>query len=551
MSQALSEYNFQRCHFQLTPVGGVNQIGSNCTLFETKDDFFIIDYGILFPNDGFLNINYLIPNYNYIKTSKPINLIITHGHEDHIGGIFHLITNLKIDKIYAPKFAAELIRKKKLKNSNFPIEIFKKDDVINFKDVDIHPIYVNHSIPDTFGLIIKSRKDYFDILFISDFKVNQNPIGKDNFQFDKIKKLFSPKIPSFYFLDSTNALNPNKTAEEVELLPDLKKILIEKRKIFITLFASNVERIGNIIDLCEKLKKNLFVLGRSLEDYIQVAKDTGNIVSNKTIHRFDEYPAGEYDPTNCVFLVSGCQGDFFSALTRLSNEMVKEVKVEPNDLVVFSSKVIPGNEKNIYHLYNTFTKLGAEVIDSRDYNIHASGHASQGDIKLLLSEFQPNYYYPIHGETYFLSRHKNFINKNYHKIKADFITNFDIIRFNQKNKIIVEKTEPMEPILVHGKQVEISRETLRERRKVAQNGIILLFLDRSFNFHHIDTIGLVIPDDFTPKRIKTIIKTVRARFSPTDNSEKFKEELRITTRKLYFSGTGIKPITKIYLNDIN
>lgn len=533
--------------FSLMPIGGVGEIGSNMTLVRFPDGEILIDCGLLFPYENFFDINYLIPDLSFIDQSKLSAIIITHGHEDHIGALTHLIAKLPKLPIYASPFTQDLIRKKceeKKLTPNFVT--YKSSDVLRFESLEIHPIEVTHSIPETFGLFLRDSQREWGGLYISDFKFDLSPLHEKPFDIKKVQKLASECKKVAYFIDSTNALVPGKTVSENDLLPDLEKVIArDEKRIFITLFASNVHRIAAICKFAKKHKRKIVLMGRSIEHYLRTGLEHGYLPDITADELWNPQQV-KNETGSMLIIVSGCQGDYMSALRRLSFGEDATFKLNSQDLVVFSSKIIPGNEKQIGRIINKITESGAEVITAYDAHIHASGHPARGDLKEMLSYFEPHAYFPIHGESFFLKRHVEWIKDNYPNIQTDMIMNWSEVQLlTDRWKITSHPVS--EPLLIHGKGIEIEKTQISQRRKMATLGTVFISLDRVRGEMQLSTLGLpVAAQDLLPKLQSIIIDKVRADWR-TRQMEYAKDQIRIATRQFFNHELGYKPVTEVHL----
>ncbi|MBT3583273.1 MAG: ribonuclease J [Halobacteriovoraceae bacterium] len=533
---------------KIQPIGGVGQIGSNMLLLKGQKTSAIIDCGILFPDDDSFGLDYLIPDLS--KLEEPEYLLITHGHEDHIGAIAHVLEHFPNIKIWAPPFAAELIRNKlNYKGLTATVNIFDYQRPLVIDNLEIHTIRVNHSIPDTYGLLINEGESQTSVFYISDFKVDLDPLYEPPFDFKKLKKLSDKSSQKILFADSTNILSSKThTPTEKDLLPDLEELLTNhSERIFITTFSSNINRIQSIHDLCKKLGRKLVPYGRSMENYIKMAIKTGFFNADpNTLKEAKSYR----DDDNLVILVSGCQGDFRSTLRRVVTGNDSKFNLNSKDLLVFSSKTIPGNEKGIQQLINTAALEGASVITAHEKLIHASGHPGKDDLLKLFNEFNPDSIIPIHGEASFLRGHCQFIEENYQSAKAVFMTNFDSLILDRDGSSSLQSEESYPPLLMHGKGISITKEDLSKRRKLASLGIFILSINidstkkRSAEFVF-DSIGL--PKEHLPGDIE-MNKFISSQlvFNKSNNLEYFAENLRISVRKYLSQNLGYKPITVVH-----
>jgi ribonuclease J len=460
---------------KITPVGGVGQIGSNMTLIEFNQQRIMIDAGILFPYEDFFDINYLIPNLS--KIPPPEVLVITHGHEDHIGAIYNVITAFPEIKVYAPSFAALLIRRKLEYNKiSHSINVYKENDNIQFNELEIHPIHVNHSIPQTFGLFFKFVNFDLGFLFVSDFKIDFKTKYEKPFDFYKLNKVSAGLSKKILFADSTNILSSqSETPSEWDVIPSLEKIISESQsRIFITLFSSNVHRIRSILDLAEKYQFKVVPHGRSMISYIKSAQEDGILENYDRILKSHDQVKNKEE--NIIALLSGCQGDFLGTFRRVAMGEDSTFKLRSTDTVVLSSKPIPGNEKKISMMTNKLSEVGCKVITPADMLIHVSGHPGKKDLEKLYHEFAPTDIVPIHGETLFIREHIEHIKAVYPQANAHFILNFDEIHIDDKHIIKITQGEKLDPIIYHGKNIQIEKDKISERRKLACNGAVFLSL---------------------------------------------------------------------------
>jgi ribonuclease J len=400
---------------KITPFGGVGEIGSNMTVFEKDGEYLIIDYGILFPNEDFFDLKYLIPNIQDIPRDAKVTLVFSHGHEDHIGGFIHIINYFENIIVWASNFTAALLRKKMEESSEFiRINTFSLDSRIKFKDFYIDPIHVNHSIPETHGLCFTSND--IGIFFCSDFKIDHQSPYEEPIDSGKINRLMGDKKLRLGMIDSTNILVEGKTRSEGELVNDIEELVAGNKRLFVTLFSSNIHRIQTLINAAQKHKRKIALVGRSVRTYINVATDT-NVLDKKNVQIYTPDQVDDFNKFEGIIILTGSQGDYFGALRRLADNEIREINLHEGDTVAFLSKTIPGNEKKIYKIYNKLTAQGANIVTARDKLIHASGHPGQEDLVWLNNNVSFTHYIPIHGETLFLKRHQEFIQQQISKNK--------------------------------------------------------------------------------------------------------------------------------------
>jgi ribonuclease J len=458
---------------QFRPLGGVRQIGANMMALSAPQEEILFDAGMAFPFEDVFDIDFLIPDYSFLH--NPGHLIITHGHEDHIGGVVPLIQRFKDLQIHASPLAATLIRKKfedfGIKHN---IKIFRENDILSFNHFDIYPIHVNHSIPQTYGLLIKSKKFSFSAFYLSDFKYDDSTPYEPPCDFDRLRALSKSSKRRVLFIDSTNISDDlSSSSSENDLLDPLDNIIRQASgRVFITLFASNIHRLQSIINLAEKHKRKIVPCGRSVNNFLEVGRELQLIqnVGNILIE-LDNVPN---DKKNLIILLSGPQGDFKGALRRVAYGEDSKFTPKPDDSFVFSCKIIPGNERKIRSIINKLSEAGSTIFLPQQHMIHASGHSGTKDIKILLDCYSPTEVIPIHGESYSLRKHAEFINKNYPHVQTHLIHNFDTIKVHGDLPLSIQPQEEPHPLFIHGKNILLERSAVAQRRKMATRGVVFL-----------------------------------------------------------------------------
>lgn len=533
----------------IKPIGGVGQIGSNMTLISYRNHRILIDAGILFPSEDFFDIDYLIPDLNTIDQID--TLIITHGHEDHIGAVFNVIKKFNDIKIYAPKFAAALIRKKlEFNKSPYPVNLFDDNSILKFSDLEVHAIHVNHSIPDTKGLFLSLPNKSLGFFFISDFKIDFKTKYESPFDFDKLIKLSSNLNKRFLLVDSTNITSSiHSTPSEMDVLDNLENIISKcTSRIFVTLFSSNIHRIHSLCFLAEKYQFKIVPHGRSMISYINSAieegllpKFEGVIKSNDSVMKTDE---------NVIVLLSGCQGDFLGSFRRFCMGEDSTFKPKATDTMIISSKAIPGNEKKINFLINKLSEIGVSIHTPAESLIHVSGHPGKNDLKMIYDRYAPTDIIPIHGETFFIREHIKFI-KQTTNATPHFLLNHNELIINEDLSLKLNEVEKVDPVIYHGKHIVIEKEKISERRKLACNGTFFISLKIDSKqmkvtnriYHYL---GL---PNFVTENESHLIQFLDGLLSQVDfkNLEVSTEEIRISIRRYFDNQLGYKPIVMVHL----
>jgi ribonuclease J len=328
------------------------------------------------------------------------------------------------------------------------------------------------------------------------------------FDFSRIKETLKECKSTAFFLDSTNILNDSKTTSEGELHQDIKALMNRpEERIFITLFASNVHRMNVISKFAKEAGRKIVIMGRSLKTYMDSAVETGHAeISSEELFLPDQVKG---QSGKMLIFLSGCQGDFLSALRRFSFGEDGTFKPRPKDLVIFSSKVIPGNEKKIYRIYNKLTEFGATIITASDFLIHASGHPGKEDIRILLDHFKPSFYFPIHGESYLLKKHFDFISEAFPDISTHLIYNYKEVIFGE-GTIKIQEHQQKEPRLIHGKSLEIEKTQISQRRKMATQGAVFISYHKTSGKIEITNIGLpLIANEMLENLKRKLLEQIR------------------------------------------
>ena len=470
---------FKKSKLKIIPLGGLHEIGKNITVFEYEDEIIIVDCGISFPEDDMLGVDLVIPDVTYlVKNQEKIRgMVITHGHEDHIGGIPYFLKQINVP-IYATRLTAGLISNKleehKLLRST-DMRIVNQGDTIKLgKNFKVEFIRSSHSIPDSVMLAITTPAG--TVLHTGDFKVDYTPIDGQIMDFGRIAELGQQGILAL-MADSTNAERRGFTMSESSVGEVFEKLFLNcTKRIVVATFASNVHRIQQIVNSAVKYGRKIAVCGRSMINMISTAIELGYIDCPENLF-IDIDMIGSYTDDQLVIITTGSQGEPMSALTRMAAGDHRKVKITPNDLIIISATPIPGNEKYVSKVIDDLMQLGAEVVYSALADVHVSGHACQEEQKLILALAKPKYFIPVHGEYRQLRAHQETAElMGIDKDNIFMLTNGRVLEMNEEEARF-NGSVPSGRVLVDGLGVgDVGNIVLRDRQHLAQDGLIVIVL---------------------------------------------------------------------------
>ncbi len=458
-------------------LGGINEVGKNMTCYEYSKSMIIVDCGLAFPESDQLGVDFVIPDFTFVERNQDRlkGIVITHGHEDHIGALCYLLKKVKIP-VYATLLTAGLIRGKLSEHKldyEVDIRIVKAGDTVSLGDFDVEFIHVNHSIPGAVALAIKC--DSGTVVQTGDFKIDTSPIDGEIIDLSRFAELGSEGVMCL-LSDSTNAEQPGFSQSESKVGETFKSLFNQAgdRRIIIATFASNIHRVQQIIDIAANTGRKVALSGRSLENVVSIASELGYVnIPDGTLISIDEIK--KYSDDRLVIITTGSQGEPMSALSRMASGGHRKVSIGYNDCVIISARPIPGNEKTVYRVINDLLRLGANVIYEKMYDVHVSGHACQEELKLMLSLVKPKYFIPVHGEQKHLRYHAKLaesvgIDRN-NILIAD---NGYEISVSDRN-ISVSGTVASGKVYVDGYGVgDVGARVMKERLHLGQDGIIII-----------------------------------------------------------------------------
>jgi len=541
-------------------LGGLGEVGKNMYCIMTGNEIIITDVGITFPSNELPGIDYIIPDFTFLKKNeKKIKaLFITHGHEDHIGGIPYLLQSLEIPAIYAPNQAAGLIRKK-LEDREIKYDrvyVYTEKTKIKFKNMSVEFFRTTHSIPDSHGIVVNTPNG--TIVTTGDFKFDLTPIGP----MANLQKMagIGEKGVTLLLSDSTNALHEGFSVSESKVDEALSEIFLEHHgRIIIATFASNIYRLKHIVDTCKRNNRKIAIFGRSMENNIEISLNEGYIKHREIFVTPEE--ANQLDPNKVCLLCTGTQGEPLAALSRIANGSHRQIKLQPDDLVVLSSSAIPGNALSISKTINKLYLQGVKVCTNTSLSeVHTSGHGNQEELKLMLRLFMPKYFMPFHGEYRMLKTHADLaIECDIPKENTFVLSNGDVLSM-YKGKITKDGTVPAGDVYIDGNRIgEIGSAVMKDRKIMSSDGIVVVIANIDTNKNkllgnpNITTRGFVLIQENLDliKELEIIsTKAIHSKIDKHVNYSEIKSEITNQLSTYIYEKTGRNPIILPVIMDI-
>jgi ribonuclease J len=541
---------------EIIPLGGIGEFGMNCMGIRFGDEMIIVDAGMGFPEETPYGVDISIPNFDFLDEYKDevTALILTHGHEDHIGALPYFLKKFNVP-VYASRFTIGLAEKRLYEHDlidEILLHRVKANQIVEIGDFKIEFIHASHSLIDCFSLAITTPVG--TIIHTGDYKIDDTPVIGKSYDLETLGRYGEQGVLALLG-DSTNATVPGRTPSERDVIPAFEEIFGQTEgRLIVSTFASSIHRLQIVFDVAHSYGRKVCPLGRSMLKNIELAEEMGFLrIPFET--KIDLSEARSYNNDELVLLVTGSQAENRAVLWQMATSTYKGIKVEKGDTVVLSARIIPGNEKGISRLIGNLYKRGANIIEEKRRLIHVSGHASQEDIKIMVETAKPKYVVPVHGDYRLLFRHGEFVKhhvEGYSDENVVLIENGDIMEIEKDSCRVVAKNEIHRTFISEESLDEVDIDTIRERRKLGYSGTVNLVvaINRSKGelvsepqiipqgVSGLDDLGNILSD------AREVIKKAVEEMSFEEIADKnwFKENLRIQLKRFIQKETGTKPV---------
>jgi ribonuclease J len=464
---------------EIIPLGGIGEFGMNCMAVRYEDEMIILDAGMGFPEETCFGVDVSIPNFDFLEEYRDhiTAIILTHGHEDHLGALPYLLKKFNVP-VYCSHFTAGLAESKLDEHDltgDTLLHRVEPRDQIEVGVFSIEFIRVSHSLVDCFSLAITTPVG--TIIHTGDYKVDETPVIGEPIDLRSFRRYGQEGVLAL-LSDSTNATVPGRTPSERAVIPAFEEIFAEAPgRVIVAAFASSIHRLQIVLDVAQQFNRKVCVLGRSMQKNVEIADRLGYLdIPDGLLVSLNE--TKQLRNSEIVYLVTGSQGESRAALSQMATQMYKGITIEEGDTVVLSARIIPGNERTISRMIGFIYKRGANIIEEKRRLVHVSGHASQEDIRIMTEAVRPKFVVPIHGEYRMLFRHKEFVKNHlgYAEENIILIENGDVLELDGERAVVVNKKEIGRTFIDETGFEEIRRDTVRERRQLAGDGIVSLVI---------------------------------------------------------------------------
>ncbi len=540
---------------EIIPLGGIGEFGMNCMAVRYEDEMLILDAGMGFPEESAYGVDISIPNFEFLEEYRDhiTAIILTHGHEDHLGALPFLLKKFNVP-VYCSHFTAGLAESKLEEHDlveNTLLHRVEPRDVVEVGVFSIEFIRVSHSLVDCFSLAIKTPVG--TIIHTGDYKVDETPVIGEPIDLRSFRRYGQEGVLAL-LSDSTNATVPGRTPSERAVIPAFEEIFAEAPgRIIVAAFASSIHRLQIVLDTSQQFNRKVCVLGRSMIKNVEIADRLGYLdIPDGLMVSFNQ--AKQLRDSEVVFLVTGSQGEMRAALSQMATQSYKGMTIEEGDTVVLSARIIPGNERTISRMIGFIYKRGANIIEEKRRLVHVSGHASQEDIRIMTEAVRPKFVVPIHGEYRMLFRHKEFVKNHlgYAEENIILIENGDVLELDGERAAVVNKREIGRTFIGESGFEEIRRDTVRERRQMATEGMITLVVTIDAKTGQLQTPpeiiargvqGLDLGNGFSDDARGVITASVTGASRDTIKEESLlKEHIRVELKRFIQKRTGGRPV---------
>jgi ribonuclease J len=540
---------------EIIPLGGIGEFGMNCMAVRYEDEMIILDAGMGFPEESAYGVDISIPNFDFLEEYREniTAIILTHGHEDHLGALPYILKKFNVP-VYCSHFTAGLAESKLEEHeltADTLLHRVEPRDVIELGVFTIEFIRVSHSLVDCFSLAI--RTPVGTIIHTGDYKVDETPVIGEPIDLRSFRRYGQEGVLAL-LSDSTNATVPGRTPSERAVIPAFEEIFAEASgRIVVAAFASSIHRLQIVLDIAQQFNRKVCVLGRSMQKNVEIADRLGYLdIPDGLMVGLNQ--AKQMKDNQIVFLVTGSQGESRAALSQMATQSYKGLTIEAGDTVVLSARIIPGNERTISRMIGFIYKRGANIIEEKRRLVHVSGHASQEDIRIMTEAVRPKFVVPIHGEYRMLFRHKEFVKNHlgYAEENIILIENGDVLELDGERAEIVNKKEIGRTFIDDSGFKEIARDTVRERKQMAFDGMVTLVVTIDKSTGELQSPPEIVTRGvrgFDPtngfladaRRIITAAVTGASRDTLNDESL-LKEHVRVELKRFIQKKTGGRPV---------
>lgn len=540
---------------EIIPLGGVGEFGMNCMAVRYEDDMIVIDAGMGFPEESVYGVDVSVPDFDFLEEYRDIitAIVLTHGHEDHLGALPYILKKFNVP-VYASHFTVGLAERK-LDEHNLLNDVMihrvEPRQVVELGPFKVEFIRVSHSLVDCFSLAI--RTPVGTIIHTGDYKVDETPVIDEPIDLRTLRSYGQEGVLAL-LSDSTNATVPGRTPSERAVIPAFEEIFGEAPgRIVVAAFASSIHRLQIVLDVAQQFNRKVCVLGRSMQKNVEIAEELGYLdIPDGLLVGLNEMK--RLDDNEVVLLVTGSQGEPRAALSQMATQTYKGLTIEEGDTVVLSARIIPGNERAISRLIGFIYKKGANIIEEKRRLIHVSGHASQEDIKIMTEAVRPKFVIPIHGEYRMLFRHKEFVKNHlgYAEENIILIENGDVLELDGERAVVVDKREVGRTFIDDSGFEEINRETVRERKQLAYEGIVTLVVTVNEETGELEATPEIVARGIAGldgsngflKNAQRVVTEAVEKAPPAERRDPslLKEHVRLELKRFIQKKTGARPV---------